>query len=342
MGKLSSVFFGGRTASMNILIIKTSSFGDIVHGLQMADSLRAQLARAGKSCTITWLVQDRFAGLVEASGIAGERLIYSRRKGFFGGQGLRSALRSRRFDIVLDLQGRWKTGYWSRLPRADRRIGRADARELAGLFYLEKPALPPGGRYGSHAIDILLRFLPLLGCEATLAGPLGFPGSPAPAIDPAVLARRPILIFPDSAQAVKEWPGFRELTRELANDYPAVPVLWPGWSDMVAPSGLRHDNFHNLMKQVPLQALPNLVGRARLVIANDSGPMHLAAAMGVPVVGIFGPSSVVRYGPWPLTAGQTRAIRAPESKLAKLPVGTVRAEITACLARMAECRLDSP
>ena len=253
---------------MDLLIIKTSSFGDIVHGLQAIDSLRRQWERAGKRGAITWLVQDRFAGLVEASGIAETCWTFSRRDRFLGDKALRARLRSRRFDLVLDLQGRWKTGYWTWLARADRKIGRADAREFAGMFYPEKPALPPGGRYGSHALDILLNYLPLLGGEATLAGPLRFPGGVKPEVDPAVLARRPILIFPDSAQAVKEWPGHRELTRELANAYPTIPILWPGWSDMAPPSGLRHDNFVNLMKRVPLKSLPEVVGSARLVIAK--------------------------------------------------------------------------
>jgi ADP-heptose:LPS heptosyltransferase len=326
---------------MDLLIIKTSSFGDIVHGLQAIDSLRRQWERAGKRGAITWLVQDRFAGLVEASGIAETCWTFSRRDRFLGDKALRARLRSRRFDLVLDLQGRWKTGYWTWLAHADRKIGRADARELAGMFYPEKPALPPGGRYGSHALDILLNYLPLLGGEATLAGPLRFPGGVKPEVDPAVLARRPILIFPDSAQAVKEWPGHRELTRELANAYPTIPILWPGWSDMAPPSGLRHDNFVNLMKRVPLKSLPEVVGSARLVIANDSGPMHLAAAMGIPVIGLFGPSSAVRYGPRGLAPGLARAIAAPGGRLADLSVATVRDEITACLEGTAERRLDA-
>lgn len=314
---------------MDILIIKVSSFGDIVHGLQVAASLRAQRR---DQCRITWLAMDRFAGLVEASGVADEVWVYARRNGFLGGKPLRDRVRGRRFDAVLDLQGRLKTGFWTHQAEAARKIGRRDARELANVFYQETAPLPPGGRYGSHAIEILLEYLPLLGCEAKLAGPLAFPGSPQPkAVDPAVLARRPILIFPDSARAAKEWPGHRELTRRLANANPAIPVAWPGWADTPGPEGIEHGNFHDLMKKVPLKELPSLVAAARLVVANDSGPMHLAAAMGVPVIGIFGPSSAGRYRPWPLTPGQARVIEAPGARLANLSADTVLAEITACL-----------
>ncbi|HWA84931.1 MAG TPA: glycosyltransferase family 9 protein [Opitutus sp.] len=324
---------------MDILIIKISSFGDIVHGLQVTASLRAQLR---EPCAITWLVTDRFAGLVAASGMADEVWAYSRRSGFFGGKPLRDRVRGRRFDAVLDLQGRFKTGFWTHQAEATRKIGRRDARELANVFYQETAPLPPGGRYGSHAIEILLEYLPLFGCEPKLAGPLKFPGSPRPkAVAPAVLAARPILIFPDSARPAKEWPGHRELTRRIANENPAIPIAWPGWAEMAAPEGIEHGNFHDLMKKVPLPELPGLVASARLVVANDSGPMHLAAAMGVPVIGIFGPSSSNRYRPWALTPGGARVIEAPGARLANLSVEAVHAEITACLRANAEMRLGS-
>jgi len=324
---------------MDILVIKASSFGDIVHGLQVMASLQTQ---SQPRHSITWLVQDRFAGLVEASGIAKEEWIFSRRGGWMGGAKLWSRLRSRRFDLVLDLQGRFRTGFWTWLTRADRKIGRADARQLAGMFYPETAPLPPGGRYRSHAIEILLEYLPRLGIEPQLAGPLEFPRSLSPEVDATVLARRPILIFPDSAQAAKEWPGHRELTRQLANEYPEIPVIWPGWSDMEPPSGLRHGNFHNLMKRVPLNRLPSLLKSARLVVANDSGPMHLAAAMRVPVIGIFGPSSTKRYRPWPVAGGEARAIEAPGGRLTNLKIEPVRAEITACLGRIEKGKLQIP
>ena len=324
---------------MDILIIKISSFGDIVHGLQVAASLRAQLR---EPCAITWLVTDRFAGLVEASGVADEVWVYSRRNGLVGGKPLRERVRGRRFDAVLELQGRFKTGFWTHQAEAARKIGRRDARELANVFYQETAPLPPGGRYGSHAIEILLEYLPLFGCEPRLAGPLAFLGSPGPrAVDPAVLAARPILIFPDSARAAKEWPGHRELTRRLANENPTIPIAWPGWADMAPPDGIERGNFHNLMKKVPLKELPSLVASARLVVANDSGPMHLAAAMGVPVIGIFGPSSARRYRPWALTPGQARVIEAPGARLGNLPVEAVHTEITACLRARAEVRLGA-
>jgi len=110
---------------------------------------------------------------------------------------------------------------------------------------------------------------------------------------------------------------------------------------MAPPDGIERGNFHNLMKKVPLKELPNLVASARLVVANDSGPMHLAAAMGVPVIGIFGPSSARRYRPWALTPGQARVIEAPGARLENLPVEAVHAEITACLRARAEVRLGA-
>lgn len=313
---------------MDILVIKVSSFGDIVHGLQVTASLKAQVP----DCRVTWLVRDRFAGIVQASGIVDECWEFSFRDGVLGGWELRRRLRAASFDAAVDLQGRLKTAIWARTPKVKRVIGRADAREFAGIFYGEKPALPPGGRYGAHALEILMKFLPLFGAEERLAGPLTFSASPAPAADPALLARRPILLFPDSAQQEKEWPGFAELTTRLANAFPDVPVIWPGWADKPEPAGVQHGNFHNLMKKVPLKQLPALVGRARLVVANDSGPMHLAAAMGVPVVGLFGPSSARRYRPWPLTPGQAVVVEAPDGRISQLSVDAVQERVISLLA----------
>lgn len=303
---------------MKILVIKPSSLGDIIHGLLVAESIRQQVPDA----QIDWVARDIFLPLVEACDTV--RRVYP----FYRGAGpgafgqLIMDLRETPYDWVLDLQGLARSGVmtqFSGAPRS-RRIGRSDARECSVFAYGKKVKLPQGDE--PHAVDILREFLPALGLQNELRGRLTFKRSTAL----PKLPERYVLLFPGSRRAEKEWPGFAELTELLIQrrGEGGAPVLWAGDVPAVARDWPR-EQFFNLTAKTALEALPTLIDGAALTVCNDSGPMHLAAAMGKPVLGLFGPTSPRRFGPYPPAALTNAVLEATGGDLSQLSAEAVLA-----------------
>ena len=125
--------FGNLFFMFELLIIKPSSLGDIVHGLQVATSFKAQR----KDLRISWVVREMFAPLVRACEAVDQVYVFERNAGTAGFMKLTKELRKTPFDAVFDFQGLLRTGLMTSRVRAKRKIGRTDAREGATLFYRE-------------------------------------------------------------------------------------------------------------------------------------------------------------------------------------------------------------
>jgi heptosyltransferase I len=310
-----------------VLIIKPSSLGDIVHGLQMARSLRAQ----APAWTVDWVAAEAFAPLVRASTDVERVFVFDRHGPLGAFARLTGDIRATAYDWALDLQGLARSALLLAAARATHRAGRADAREGARLLYPLRPALPPAGRT-AHALDILLQFLPLLGLRAEAPGPLTFRPPETPALPAELSGRAPVVLFPDSRRPEKQWPGFAALTALLLAARPDLSIAWAGRTGPTPDPSWPTDRFWNLIGRTPLEALPALLQAARLVVANDSGPMHLAAALERPVVALFGPTDPARFGPYPSSSPRHHLLRAPGGDLQKLDPADVLAAITKALA----------
>ena len=154
---------------MRVLVVKTSSLGDIIHGLRVAASLKAQVP----NLEITWVAQDIFAPLVESCYAVDRTVIFRRSEGVGAFFRLLRELRSKSYDAVADMQGRLLTGIMAGRCRSPRKIGRSDCREGSRVFYTERVPLPPEGLQ-SHALDILLQFCGAFGARAELLGAPAF------------------------------------------------------------------------------------------------------------------------------------------------------------------------
>ncbi|MDE3084278.1 MAG: glycosyltransferase family 9 protein [Verrucomicrobiota bacterium] len=295
-----------------LLIIKPSSLGDIVHGLQVATSLKAQRP----DLRVSWVVRDIFAPLVRACDTVEHTYVFRREGGLKGFLELTREIRETKFDYAFDFQGLLRTGLMMWRARADKKVGRSDAREAAWIFYKQLVMPPPGG-WHCHAIDILLQFCPFLAASPELRGSLRFrapenlnlnfvfgPGGAAP-----------IVMFPDSRRPEKRWGGFKELTELIIRDGTGRKVIWAGNNYFPDKDAFPSAQFLNLTGNTSLVSLPALIQRADWVISNDSGPMHLAAALGVRTLGIFGPTDPRRFGPYPLNAPTNHVIQAPVGAL---------------------------
>ncbi len=305
-----------------LLIIKPSSLGDIVQALQVATSLKAQRS----DLRISWIVREIFAPLVRIAEAVDRVYVFERKGGAKAFLRLMQEVRQTKFDYVFDMQGLLRTGLMTSRSRGRIKVGRTDAREGAGLFYRRRVPLPAGGRR-SHAIDILLQFCPVLDAKPELRGHLKFREGDSLSLRFADGrgGSRPILMFPDSRRAEKRWSGFKQLTELLLREEPARKVIWAGSSVVPDRGAFPAAQFLNLTGNTSLVSLPALIRRADWVVTNDSGPMHLAAALGVRVLGIFGPTDPRLFGPYPPEAPTNFVLQAPVGDLKLLTAKDVYA-----------------
>ena len=311
-----------RASMTELLIIKPSSLGDIVHGLQVATSLKAQRA----DLRISWIVREMFAPIVRACEAVDRVYVFNRKGGAKDFLKLMREVRATKFDYVFDMQGLLRTGLMTSRAKAKHKVGRSDAREWAGMFYDEKIPLPPDGRR-SHAMDILLQFCPVLGAKPELRGTLKFRE-----VDSLNLkfadgrgGAKPFVMFPDSRRADKKWGGFKQLTEIILREDKSRKVVWAGSYPLPDKGAFPAAQFLNLTGNTSLVSLPALVRKADWVISNDSGPMHLAAALGVRVFAIFGPTDPRLFGPYPIGGAHNHVIQAPVGDLKLLSVRDVYA-----------------
>lgn len=313
----------------SLLVIKPSSLGDIVHALQVVQVL----ARERPDCRITWVVRERFAGLVQAAPFVHEAVIFRRRDGWRAFLHLLRQLRGRHFDAVWDMQGLMRSGLMTAAARAPVKWGRCDSREGAGFFYNRRVNLPEGAG-PHHALDVLQQFLRADGVAPRLDFPLQlkpgatYPWQPFFAGDP----RSTFLIFTDSRGAEKEWPRFNELTALIFGAIPGARVAWCAGKPVKPEVAVPADRFLNLTG-CPMEQMIALVRQPATFIGNDSGPMHLSAASGNRVLAIFGPTSPNRFGPYPVAARKHRAVEAPGGQLDRLEPAAVLAALEELCAR---------
>ncbi len=316
----------------SLLVIKPSSLGDIVHALQVMQVF----AQERPDCRISWVVRERFAGLVQAAPFVHETIIFRRRDGWRAFLRLLRQLRGRRFDAVWDMQGLLRSGLMTAAARAPEKWGRPDAREGAGIF-CNRRIDRPAGEGPHHALEVLQPFLASAGVSPRIDFPLQLrPDAPQPwqdffAGDP----RSTFVIFTDSRGAEKEWPRFNELTALIFQAISGAKVAWcagqPAQPTVTVPA----DRFLNLTG-CPMDQMIALVRQPATFIGNDSGPMHLSAASGNRVLAIFGPTSPKRFGPYPLSNPKHRAVEAPAGRLTDLEPAAVLAALAELRARRAQ------
>ncbi len=294
-----------------LLVIKPSSLGDIVHALQVVASIKAQQPH----WRVSWIVRDIFAPLVRASTVVDQVYVFQRHEGVRGFFKLMREVRQRQFDVVLDMQGLLRSGLMTKWSRAKRKLGRTDAREGAGFFYDEKVPLPPAGR-SAHAIEILLQFCTALGVQPELRGPLHFRDMEKLNLSFMEPRKgfRPVLMFPDSRREEKKWGGFAQFSALLVREA-GRKVVWAGNAYIPCKEVFPDGAFLNLTGNTSLTSLSSIIARSDWVISNDSGPMHLSAALGMKTLGIFGPTDPRLYGPYPLSAPTNYVIQAPVGDL---------------------------
>lgn len=281
--------------SNRILIVKLSSLGDVFHALPAVHCLKA-----GLGADVDWAIQPEYVELARCFPDVAEVIEFPRRRFLSRAAPFVRALRSREYDLVIDLQGLLKSALVARLARGTKIIGPSFCREGARLFY---DAVAAPRNKDRHAVDENLDVVRYLGL-ATLAPrfPVCFP-----ARKPADAGPR-VGMVPVSRGANKNWPvaRFAETARRLRREAGAVVYLFGAKTDEPACEAIRRvaardgadSGVINLAGRTSLVEMGSWLAGLQLVIANDSGPIHMAAALGIPVLALFGPTDPRRTGPY--------------------------------------------
>jgi lipopolysaccharide heptosyltransferase I len=304
-----------RTAKSEprVLIVRLSALGDIVHALPVLAAIRRQHPGA----QVDWLVEEAYAPILElVSGLRRRIIVRARESGasergitFGGTLGYWRAvafLRRQRYDVVLDLQGLIKSAVWARLSGAARVIGfqRDHVRETQAAALYTEEVIPP---LNAHVIHKNLALASVLGVSAATPELPLEPVAAAPtreAIARAGGAGHYIVLNPGAAWPNKRWPAdrFGELAASLASRHGLSSIVTWGPSEReLADSVLRSSGgAAQLAPPTSIADLAVLLRDSALVVSGDTGPLHIAAAMGAPVVGLYGPTWPERNGPWDL------------------------------------------
>lgn len=282
---------------MKFLIVRLGALGDIVHAVPAAAALRT----AHSDAQIDWLVDARHREFLDLVTVI-DRVIVLEKANLPGWVDVTRRLRATPYDAALDLQGLLKSAVLARASGAARVLG-------FSIFHLrEKSARPfyseSVDAEGGHVIRKNLRLLEALGIhDGEVRFPLAMIDSPAAAQVMGQANGAPIaLLNPGAAWPNKRWhtSRFGEVASFLRDVRGFVPfVLWGPGEQELGRSVVEFSSGAAVM--APATTLADLVALCRiagLMISGDTGPLHVASAVGTPIVAIFGPTDPARNGPW--------------------------------------------
>jgi len=294
-----------------ILIVRLSALGDIVHAIPVL----APILRRWPGAQVDWLVEDGYAPILSLVSGLHRRVIVrgpadaerTDAIAFGGGAGYMRAvsyLRAQRYDAALDLQGLIKSAVWARLSGAARVIGfdRAHLREPWAASLYSETVVP---REAPHVIQKNLSILQALGVDAgTLELPLS-PKADAATVDAVASAGGPrgyVVLNPGAAWPNKRWPAerFGALADALftSTGLRTIVTWGPSERDLATSVCSASNGAAQAAPPTSVADLAVLMRDAALVVSGDTGPLHIAAAMGTPLVGLYGPTWPERNGPW--------------------------------------------
>ncbi len=280
---------------MRILVIRLGAMGDVIHTLPAAASLKHSFP----GCRLAWVIEPKWRVLLDANPFVDEIIEFDRRS-LASILSTRGALRAARFDLAIDFQGLIKSAFVASSAHPDRLFGycRSQARERLAAWFYSNPV-------EAHATHIVERHLELAAAAGARTLLKEFP-LPQGKLEEPLPEGRFILASPLAGWESKQWPieHYAHLAGRLYREI-GIPLVVNG-----APAAVE-----TLCKAAPAQvhvsSLDGLIDatrRAAAVVGVDSGPLHLAAALGKPGVALYGPTDPARNGPY---GGSLRTIRGP-------------------------------
>ncbi len=303
---------------MKILIVKLSAIGDVIHTLPSLNALRKRFPTAH----IAWVVEKAAAELIEDHPALNRVIVSNRKrwiKGLWGSDRLNNLkniynfikeLRDTHYDFIIDFQGLLKSGVLVGLARGSRKAGYGRGMERDEGAYLFLNEHIPAVDMNQHALDrslILLRSIGVPADEIEYRIPVGQNERTSAARllkECGVDGNRPLVaVNPITRWETKRWSyrKFAELADRIIDEFSACVVFTGSKSDQDAIASIAAEMKHrarNMAGRTSLKELAALYEKSALAVTTDTGPMHLAAAVGTPVVALFGPTAPWRTGPY--------------------------------------------
>jgi len=277
----------------SFLIVLMGSLGDVARGLCVATHIKKHLPGS----KVTWLIEPKWVALVDVHPHIDNVIVFNRALNAFGVFGLRKQMKKQHFDIVLDLQRHLKSGFFSFLSGAKRRIGfhRKDTKELNWIF-------------NNDRIECFGETIPKFFHYLKFIEHLGLPE--AETIDFGLSSLDTDSFIPDSIVAMDRpyaavilfLEHYVELIRNILSSGRASVVLLGDCSKQNLSRSIvqQVDSPHvvNMVNQTSLLELVAILRKASAAVGPDSGPGHLSAAVGTPYVSLFGPTPPFRVAPY--------------------------------------------
>lgn len=316
-----------------LLVVRLGAMGDILHALPAVTALRG----AHPGWVIDWVVEPRWRALLAASDSRGRdtagpsarqplvdtlhpaatrdwRRRPASRATLLAIRGLRTSLRGGAYDAVLDLQGALRSAVISRMAASGRIIGEAAPRERAARWLFTE-------RVATQGVHVIEQDIEL---ASAVAGDVLAPALPALPVDAEAetwadgflqgsASGSVVLLNPGAGWGAKRWPIDRYIAvaAELIRDGHRILVNVGPDERELAEALVKRTGSSSTSFSGSLDQLIALTRRVALVIAGDTGPLHLACALGRPVVGIYGPTDPARNGPF---GTKFRVLRSPQSR----------------------------
>jgi lipopolysaccharide heptosyltransferase I len=289
----------------SILVLRLSALGDVIHAMPAVVALRDALPHA----RIGWVVESPCRELVEDVAPVDRVFAISTKK--WRKEWSARATREEIFEFraqlrafaregtSIDFQGLMKSSLLGFFSGASTRYGFASdaVREKPSVLFTNRCVPIDRAR---HVIEWNMQLARAAGARMTEPPALDFSRfEREPAALAGIAARPPVIISPATGRPEKNWSveNFVEVARGLKEDGHRVVTVWgPGEQDLAAR--IAEESATELAPTTTLRELAFILKRARAMLAGDTGPLHLAAALGTPVVGIYGPTDPARNGPW--------------------------------------------
>lgn len=310
---------------MRVLVVRLGAMGDVLHAMPAIAALRARIPE----CHIGWVIEPRWAPLLTAPGGKGRTsamplvdVVHTANARGWARQaltpatwramrGLRSALHAQKYDLAIDLQGAVRSALIGKASGAEL-VGEAEPRERPARWFFERKVPTQGVHVIEQAAEVV-------------AGAIGMPLDPILPplpVDARAEARvctmlpdtKPlVLLHPGAGWGAKRWPAERygAVAAALARRGHTVVVNRAPGEEALAAAVAQSSGGAARDLATDMAELIAMTRRSVLVIGGDTGPAHLACALGKPVVGIYGPTDPARNGPWGVPF---RVLRHPESR----------------------------
>ncbi|MDP8235395.1 MAG: glycosyltransferase family 9 protein [Candidatus Erginobacter occultus] len=288
-----------------ILIVKLGSIGDVVNTLPLVNALREGFPEA----EIGWLIEPKSFPIVEGQEAVDRFIIHRRGGGAAAARGALGEIRSFEPDLVIDLQRILRSSFFTFFSGCPRRLGfdRRRSKELSWLFTNRKI---PAGDPKRHMVSQYLEFAEFLGLPTpgvSFRIPVGESDRAAARklLPEGYLQRGFIALNVGAAKSANRWPVSRwaELANLILSRRREAVVLTGGGEDRARGRSIadltdNRDRLFDCTGKTSLKELGGVFSLARAAVSGDSGPMHIASALGVLTVGIFGPADPSRTGPF--------------------------------------------